>query len=313
MRTIYTKEKLNLYEQDLLKVMLYFDLFSYPLTISDIHNCSKIKGVLLSECEQTAQKLAERGLIYKKEHLWSLDPQHTHFQRRVQGNQLAEEMLPKARRISRLIGAFPFVRAVFLSGSISKYFMAQDADIDYFIITTPKRLWVARTLLVLFKKIFLLNSHKYFCVNYFIDTEHLQIEEKNQFTATEIVHLIPTYGQEHYQPFLQANQWTESYFPHFPSRFNPAIPPSKKEPLKQLAEILLGGKAGDWLDRFFMNQTVSFWNRKFGFMEKKEIAVALKSRTYVSKHHPQNFQKKVIDGLQKRISEFEEQHGIKLN
>ncbi|MEZ4774620.1 MAG: nucleotidyltransferase domain-containing protein [Bacteroidia bacterium] len=309
----HISEKLTHQERDLLKTMLYFDLFSYPLTVAEIHNCSRIKGLPLNECQRIVEKLSKNGYIFQKGDFWGIDPDHSYHERRVSGNLLAEKKLPQARHISQWIGAFPFVRAVFLSGSISKYFMTEESDIDYFIITEPRRLWIARTLLVLFKKIFLLNSHKYFCVNYFIDTEHLVIEEQNQFTATEIVHLIPTYGKEYYQPFVEANSWTKKYFPQFPSRFSPDIPGSKSGLLKRLGEILLGGKAGEWLDRFFMKKTVTYWNRKFDFMDRKEIDVALKSRTYVSKHHPQNFQKKVLDGLKKRISDFEEKHGIELN
>ena len=85
---------------------------------------------------------------------------------------------------------FPFVRGVFLSGSISKGFMSESDDIDYFIITAPGRLWLTRTLLILFKKIFLFNSFRNFCLNYFIDSENLYIPEHNRYTATEIVFLI---------------------------------------------------------------------------------------------------------------------------
>ncbi|MEZ4965453.1 MAG: hypothetical protein R2791_09430 [Saprospiraceae bacterium] len=53
----------------------------------------------------------------------------------------------------------------------------------------------------------MLNSHKYFCVNYFVDTEHLEIEDKNLFTATETVTLLPLYGRDWYEGFYKALSW----------------------------------------------------------------------------------------------------------
>ena len=80
--------------------------------------------------------------------------------------------------MTKFISKFPYVRAILLSGSISKGYMDKDSDVDYFIITQPNRLWVTRLLLMLFKKIFLFNSRKVFCINYFVDSEKLEIEEK---------------------------------------------------------------------------------------------------------------------------------------
>ena len=100
----------------------------------------------------------------------------------------------KALRNARLIFHFPFTRAIMISGSLSKNYADEASDVDYFIIVKPGRLWIARTLLIIYKRIFLMNSKKYFCVNYFIDEDHLEIEEKNLFTAVELTTLIPIHG-----------------------------------------------------------------------------------------------------------------------
>ena len=90
-----------------------------------------------------------------------------------------------------------------ISGSLSKGYYDDDGDIDFFIITSPKRLWIARTFLILYKKIFLLNSRKYFCVNYFISSNALEIEEKNIFTATELTTLLPMFGNGSFHKFYE--------------------------------------------------------------------------------------------------------------
>jgi hypothetical protein len=40
--------------------------------------------------------------------------------------------------------------------------------------------------------------------------------------------------------------------------------------------------------------TVQFWKRKFSHFDDQTFNVALKSRRYVSKHHPMYFQGKVL-------------------
>ena len=68
---------------------------------------------------------------------------------------MAKNIYQKALTVSRLISKFPYVEGVGISGSLSKGYYDDDGDIDFFIITSPKRLWIARTFLILYKKLFL--------------------------------------------------------------------------------------------------------------------------------------------------------------
>ncbi len=135
--------------------------------------------------------------------------------RRIDGNLRASARLKTARRYTKIMAAFPFVQGVFISGSLSKGFAGPDDDIDYFIVTNPRRLWLTRSLLTLFKKFFLVNSHRNFCINYFVDTQHLAIRQQNRFTATELAFLLPTYNSQLHQRILQENEWIRNYYPVF--------------------------------------------------------------------------------------------------
>ena len=73
--------------------------------------------------------------------------------------------MPKAIKRAKFISKFPYIENVSISGALSKNYYNNDGDIDFFLITQPNRLWIARTLLIIYKKMFLLNSRKYFCVN----------------------------------------------------------------------------------------------------------------------------------------------------
>lgn len=278
-----------------LSVLSYFEIFRYPLTIVEIQHYLSIQISLehLSDC---LSQLVQAGIVYQNDTYYQTLPDVAWVAERQEKNARAALFLPKAYSMGHFIGQFPFVKAVMVSGSMSKDCMSEDGDIDFFLVTTPGRLWLARTILVLYKKIFLLNSRKYFCVNYFIDTDHLEIAEKNLFTATECATLLPVYNAAMYQSFMAANTWVQrDYYPNIPLRATEALPTQKDPLLKKGLEYLFGGFLGQYLDRFSMQITVGFWKRKFKHFTAKHFDIALKSRRYVSKHHPLGFQERVMN------------------
>ena len=262
--------------------------------------------------KNTLDAMVNEGILFKHKDFYLTCDSKEWVDRRMDNNQRAAKFIKRARWMTQVIRRFPFVRAVILSGSLSKNVMPKDGDVDYFIITQPGRLWIARTFLVLFKKLFLLNSKKYFCVNYFIDEDHLEIEEKNRFTATEIATLLPVYNAQLYDRFYQANSWIKNYLPHSHQYSSAEIQPASKPLIRRILEGMLSGKIGDQLDIFFMKKTIQFWNKKFKTLNPNNFSIALKSRRYVSKHHPQDFQHKVMNAYEQCIQRFEERQQIQL-
>jgi hypothetical protein len=245
-------------------------------------------------CAEILNMLVAEGIVHQLDGYYSLSEDPDCIKSRIAGNKRADRWMKKARNFSRLIAHFPYVRGVSVSGSLSKGFLGDDPDIDYFIITKPGRLWLARTMLVVFKKIFLLNSYRYFCINYFIDSENLEIEEKNLFTATEIITMIPMFGNGIKDEFYNSNNWINSYYPNYTRKSLYDTGDSKKGILKRSIEFLLNARFGDWLDKTFMNITISHWRKKFqNRFTEEEFQLIFKSDRKISKHHPQNFQMKV--------------------
>lgn len=291
-------------ERAVLHALLYFEIFSHPLTEEEVYQFSNSPEESRESVFEKLHNLVEQGLVFRFGSFYQTrnDPQWA--ERRLEYNHRAEALMPVARRMARFIGNFPFIRAVLVSGSLSKHCMKADSDIDFFLVTQPGRLWLTRTLLVIFKKIFLFNSHKYFCVNYFVDTDHLEIEEKNLFTAVETATLLPLYGREWCQAFGNANGWVRRYLPHFQPRPLENTPRHRRGFFKRPAEWLLGTPPGHWLDAVAMRSTVAYWRRKFRHFDDRTFDTALRSRRYVSKHHPLYFQKTILEKYARRLAEF---------
>ncbi|AUC17121.1 nucleotidyltransferase [Tenacibaculum sp. SZ-18] len=294
---------------NLIKVISYFSIFKYPLTADEIFYFSnkKEKDKVLEELNV----LKEKGVIQESEGFYSETNNDELIARRKKGNEEANLIMPKAWEISKLISKFPYISSVCISGSLSKGYFEDKSDIDFFIITNKNRLWIARTLLILYKKIFLLNSKKYFCVNYFMSSGHLEIEEQNRFTATEIVTLIPTYGKDMFHDFVRNNQWVYDYYPNFKIDSENTKNISKNF-FSNSIEKVLNKKLGNKLERFFMKITIKKWNNKFNHLSKEDFEIAFKSSENVSKHHPSNFQKKVLNLLNEKYENIEKKYYIKL-
>jgi len=299
--------------KSIIKTLAYYDIFDYPLTLKEIYFCLDTNSIDKEELNAEANSLMTKNIIYMKNDYYLLNPDYNRVIRRVEGNGRAKGKMKTAKWFANFISLFPFVRAVFLSGSISKGYLDKEADIDYFIITKQNRLWLSRFLLVLFKKIFLLNSYKYFCINYFISEDNLEIEEKNIYTATELVTLIPVYGAKLYDNFYYANAWIKSYYPNYPKRDTSNVPEGKLRFSQRIIEPILSTEPGDKLDDYVMNLFLKFDKKRYGTLDADTFSLAFKTRKNVSKHHPNYFQKKVLAALNQKIKQLENQHNIALN
>lgn len=175
----------------ILKSLSYFDIFNHPLEKEELVNLCSENGTD-DGVKQALDKLVGEKTCFTEDNYYSLNQDITSLIELRKRNQLeAKKYFKKLPFYVKLIRSFPFVRGVAISGSLSKNIMFDDGDIDYFIITSPGRLWISRTLMIFFKKVFLLNSRKYFCVNYFVDENNLKIVDENIFTAIEIIYLLP--------------------------------------------------------------------------------------------------------------------------
>ena len=303
---------LNPLKRSIIRTLAYYDIFSYPLTADEIYYNLDENHTTPEEVKTELESLYSNQLIQFKGKFYLLKNDDSYIKRREAGNELALKRLKTARRVSGFISRFPFIRGILLSGSISKGFMEEDSDIDYFVITHPNRVWFSRLMLMLFKKLFLFNSKKIFCINYFVDSENLEIKEKNIFTATELVTLLPTFGRDIYEELYTKNNWVKQFFPNYPKRETREVLDRKNGVIKSLLEKILGRKFGDKIDDFAMALFDRFNKVKYKDYDKEEFKIAFKSSKKESKHHPKFFQKKVLVEFETKIRSLEQKLKISL-
>jgi hypothetical protein len=302
--------------KEVLHTLLYSEIFRHPLVVSEIRQYLSV-DTTHSDISNVLEQLVDQQLIGKNGKYFFVFEEAEKIEKRTNGGERAEKMMPKAQKVARFIHKFPFIEGVGISGSLSKGILHSDADFDFFIVTKPQRLWVARTLLILYKKVFLLNSRKYFFVNYFVVDDHFEIEVKISFRATEIATLIPASGKVLDQ-FYQSNAWVESYFPNaMAEKESSSI--AKKPFWSRCMSSILKGKFGESMDSRFMRFTLKRWQKKFGDFNNEKFDLTMKTRKYISKHHPNDFQNKVLTKHATLIEQYKvayadqlEKHNIEL-
>lgn len=292
-----------LLQNAILKSISYFDIFDHPIKKEEIHNlCYEDKE--LSNLDSTLNELVLKKKCFTKDDYYSLRENITELiESREIKEKKAQKYFKKLPFYAKIIKSFPFVKGLAISGSLSKNIMYEDADIDYFVITSLNRLWICRTLLILFKKVFLLNSKKYFCVNYFVDENNLEILDKNVFTAVEFTYLIPIYNQSLIDNLRETNNWTQAYFPNFnhPIKLNVLEGDTF---FKRTIEFILNGSFGNQIDLLLMKITFKRWNKKFKHFDSEKFELTMRSNRGISKHHPQDFQTKVLKKYNMRLEKL---------
>lgn len=199
-------------QKAIVNVLEYFDFFQHSLYPDEIHKYLSLKASKKAVFKNL-EEMASAGYIFTKNGLWALNTKSLDV--RLHNLKRNTRLLKISKRMGWLIRKFPFVKGVYLSGSLSKLGANSDADIDYFIVTKNNRAWSARLFLTAFKKIFLLNNKRYFCINFFLDENHLELNKKNIYTAIESASLIAIHNKGLLGKFYEKNGFIQDYFPNF--------------------------------------------------------------------------------------------------
>ncbi|XZF13662.1 hypothetical protein ACTHGU_17920 [Chitinophagaceae bacterium MMS25-I14] len=282
----------------------YHALFRYPLSAAEIHaRCQAVCSV--ADVEEYLHEESLKGNVFRSGDFYTIcNDADALVARRKAGNLRAVKDLKLAGKIGRFLYQFPFVQFVGISGSLSKGYADAKSDFDFFIITKENKLWICRTFLHLFKKLtFLAGQQHKFCMNYFIDERAYRLEEKNIYTATELSSLIPICGKEAYEELALANQWVDDMLPNTRGWSN------QKETLQDrkswfsraftaIADFLMP----DAVNSFLMKLTDRKWHRKWdrkGYPQE-DYRLAFKTTLHISKNHPANYQKKILEQINKK-------------
>ncbi len=146
----------------ILETVVYFDLFSYPLTTFEIWRNLRLKQkisyfAVLHELTNNPE-LASR--LYFKDGVWFLKAMiEDRVYERNQRYRFSKYKIDRARSFVKSIGWIPGLRAIYACNTLGFMGAKERSDIDLFIVVTRGRIWTVRFLAVLLAKLFFKRPH----------------------------------------------------------------------------------------------------------------------------------------------------------
>lgn len=259
-------------KKNILRTVAYFNLFRYPLTAKEIYQFLPQNSVSFDDVRHEAVRLVNDNALRFEQGYFLLSDAAGIAAERIADERRAKRKLLLARIISAFIKRFPFVRAVFLTGSLSKNVSPLSSDIDFMIVTAPGRLWICRTMLTAFRRIFLFGSRKFFCTNYYVTENGFAHSERNIYTALEVVTTKPIWNETAFMEFQTSNNWTKEFLPNCRLESEKALLIASSRSLFQHAvEVLLSLFPLHRLDRILMETYRRHWQKVFSHVSSERF------------------------------------------
>ncbi|MBK9782502.1 MAG: hypothetical protein IPP55_21135 [Anaerolineales bacterium] len=235
-------------ESAVLETLAYSDVFDYPLTLGELHRYL----TCLAEMEEMQNRINILSAVGTFDGYYFLSHRRSIVGVRREREAASRSAFKRAIVYGRLLGVFPFVRMVALTGSLAVLNLSKDADMDYMLITQPGRLWLARAFVVTFGRFMRLFGDR-ICVNLLISKSALAWHSHDLYSAREMCQMIPITGMEVYFQLRQLNVWIKSFLPNAESF--PVHTPVVKEVnslFQKSIEFFFRGKIGDILEAWAM-------------------------------------------------------------
>lgn len=293
--------------QALIATLVYSDLFYFPLTREEI------KKWLISPNRFSSQEiikavsfLVKKGLLRKKQGFFYLKGREKIIKLRQKRQRWSRLKLEKAKQAANLLKMIPWVRAVLLTGALARDNADREDDIDWLVITAPRRLWLTRLLVVFLLQLLGKRRRPYqgrikdkICLNMFLSEADLAllVDERDLFTAHEVLQSKPLWQRSgSCFAFLKANAWTKKYLARAHSRilyqYRLLDQKEKQEKGREKKRDFLSGFF-DFLEKKAFNLQLSYMRSK-RTIEKVETGRAF--------FHPQDVRRWVKDKYQKKLT-----------
>lgn len=284
-------------EQAIWRTLAYVDLFDYPLTAVEIHRyLDGLPASLDAVINALRHSPLLAGQLLCHDGFYCLPGRETIFAVRQQRQEKAQQLWVAARRYGALIARLPFVRLVAVTGSLAMSNVAEEADIDYFIVTENGRLWLARALVIGVVRL-AARRGVVLCPNYFVAESALALPEHTLYTAREVAQMVPLSGYPVYQQLRAQNSWVSCFLPNAdgpPQGTATAARPAAWG--QKLAELPLRTSVGAWLEQWEQA-------RKIARLTQTQMRSGESCFTAViCKGHSQAHQQRTLSAYQTRLT-----------
>jgi len=275
-----------------LESVAYSDVFDFPVTAAEIHRSLAVETsqAAVEAILELNSPLAEH--VTFKAPYYVLAGRDALIATRERRGRASKRLMRRAGFYGRLIGNLPFVRMVAVTGSLAVDNADDGDDIDYLIVTSPGRVWLARALTMTVVRLATLRGLT-LCPNYLLAESALSLPERDAYTARELLQMRPVHGREVHARMLRANTWGRDLMPNWQVEL--AGEGRTGSLLGRIGERALGGRLGDAIERWLLRRKGRELNSRAG-----ENGEAVFNET-VCKGHFDAHKARLQDELRRRL------------
>lgn len=206
-------------ENAILATIGYRSIFNYPMSFYQLNNFliskRRVNPVVLQDALNYLVKMRKIGVKSGRYYLYKT--KHVLWKKRYNNSV---KLFKKATQIVDILSKIPWIKLIGVTGAVAAFNSVKDDDIDFFIVTKRRRLWITRGFVFVILKILGQlrsdeNPNRKICPNIFVDESNLAWNRsaRNVYVAHEIVMLHPVFDRDQtYFKFMQKNDWVFKYF-----------------------------------------------------------------------------------------------------
>ena len=287
--------------EPVLRVVLYYDVFRHALHVAEV---ARLVG---APVEEAVDGLVAEGVLERVGPWVCLAGSRAHVARRRERGAAAERRWAAARGAAATLARFPWVRGVFVTGSLSKLSAEEGGDVDFLLLCAPGSVWTAKSSLHVLRRGVPEAVRNLYCTNYLLDVEHPLVDDRNAFTAMELATAVPMAGGAACAGFLRANAWAEGFVPGYAWSIERAER-APELPRRRIAGWVeaVGKPVRGPLERASIGLWSRFWDTKYSWLPAQDRAQRFKRRPEIATNHLHDFQDYVLREYRRRL----DAHGL---
>ncbi|MEA1926061.1 MAG: hypothetical protein U9M90_02330 [Patescibacteria group bacterium] len=212
-------------KNDILYTMAYFNAMKYPLTIFELwrYCISKEnkKAVSFFQVLSILKTEPLKKYLCVKKGFIALKGDEDLIEKRLRRQKVSVANIKKIKRWTPLFRFIPYVRGVFVTGTLSMKNARKQSDWDILLVLAKGRIWIGRLFIGIILHVLGKRRHgekveKRFCLNHYITEVGLILEEHSTYCAYFTTFSFPIVGGSIHKRFLQLNeQWVRSCYPNY--------------------------------------------------------------------------------------------------
>ena len=302
---------MNEVENSIFKTIIYFDALSYPLKTKEIFenlqtvpNMMEVSFLNFKNCLLNLQ-----NYLGNKDGFWFLKGREFLIEERKRRELISKENFKKLAKIAKKINRAPFLKGIFVSGSLAILNSTENSDIDLLVVAKKGRIFTVRFFLTILLD--LMGERRKpgreaqkICLNHYLTEDSLEVRYPSLYNAYTYLHLLPILNRDNvFERFRKANEWMKDYIIFVGLTRQPPFEIEKSSKLAMFLEKKLSGSFGDFLEKKLKEIQIKRKEKKYPSpFKKSEGRVILEDN--LIELHPDSPENKILREYGEKVAKI---------